>query len=100
MMPHKFPAQPMRSLPPCTPVRVTTAAGCARHSSPQVPHAALPGTPHRAGLSNLEDAVRREALQRYLEGDEEQALDLLAAARAMAEPTVRMSRTGHSGGSV
>jgi len=34
----------------------------------------------------LEDKVRREALSRYLEGDEEQALDLLAAARAIAEP--------------
>jgi hypothetical protein len=36
--------------------------------------------------AGLEDTVRREALQRYLEGEEEQALDLLAAARAMAEP--------------
>lgn len=35
----------------------------------------------------LEDQVRREALDRYLEGDEEQALDLLAVARAIAEPT-------------
>lgn len=32
----------------------------------------------------LEDFVRREAFQRYLEGDEEGALDLLAVARAMA----------------
>jgi hypothetical protein len=35
-------------------------------------------------LPGLEDVVRREALKRYLEGDEEGALDLLAAARAMA----------------
>jgi hypothetical protein len=37
----------------------------------------------------LEDTVRREALKRYLEGNEEQALDLLAVARAIAEPTLR-----------
>jgi len=47
--------------------------------------------------AELEDTVRREALRRYLEGGEEQALDLLAVARAIAEPTGRMSRTGHSG---
>jgi hypothetical protein len=33
--------------------------------------------------TDLEDHVRREALKRYLEGDEEQSLDLLAVARAM-----------------
>lgn len=32
----------------------------------------------------LEDFVRRAAFERYLEGDEEGALDLLAVARAMA----------------
>jgi hypothetical protein len=37
----------------------------------------------------LEDHVRREALKSYLEGLEEQALDLLAVARAIAEPTLR-----------
>jgi hypothetical protein len=34
--------------------------------------------------ADLEDTVRRAALKRYLEGDEEQSLDLLAVARAMA----------------
>jgi hypothetical protein len=52
----------------------------------------------RALPAELEDTVRREALKRYLEGAEEQALDFLAVARAIAEPTVRMSMTGHSGG--
>jgi len=33
--------------------------------------------------ADLEDTVRREALKRYLDGDEEQSLDLLAVARAM-----------------
>jgi hypothetical protein len=37
-------------------------------------------------ILRIEDTVRREALKRYLEGDEEGALDLLAAARAMAQP--------------
>lgn len=37
----------------------------------------------------LEDQIRREALKRYLDGDEEQALDFLAVARAIAEPTAR-----------
>lgn len=46
----------------------------------------------------LEDQVRREALRRYLEGNEEQALDFLAVARAIAEPTVRRSRSGRGGG--
>lgn len=40
----------------------------------------------------LEDQVRLEALARYLEGDEEQALDLLTFARAMAEPIARIER--------
>lgn len=40
-----------------------------------------PATP-----ADLEDTVRREALKRYLEGDEEQSLDLLAVARAITEP--------------
>lgn len=35
----------------------------------------------------LEDAARREALRWYLEGNEEGAEDLLAAARAIAGPT-------------
>lgn len=47
--------------------------------------------------AELEDTVRREALKRYLEGHEEQALDFLAVARAIAEPSVRGARTGHSG---
>lgn len=33
----------------------------------------------------LEDVVRREALARFLAGDEEGSLDLLAAAREMAD---------------
>jgi hypothetical protein len=39
--------------------------------------------------AELEDTVRREALKAYLAGGEERALDLLAVARALAEPTVR-----------
>lgn len=50
----------------------------------------------RTLAAELEDTVRREALKRYLEGAEEQALDFLAVARAIAEPTARRSRTGHS----
>jgi len=42
-----------------------------------------------ATAADLEDTVRREALERYLDEDEEQALDLLTVARAMAEPTPR-----------
>lgn len=34
--------------------------------------------------AEIEDLVRREALKRFLEGDEEGALDLLAVARTMA----------------
>jgi hypothetical protein len=45
----------------------------------------------------LEDQVRREALARYLDGEEEQALDLLAAARAIAEPTPRQAAAQTSG---
>lgn len=41
----------------------------------------------RAAVQELEDLARREALASYLKGDEEGALDLLAVARAMAEPT-------------
>lgn len=48
--------------------------------------------------AGLEDTVRREALRCYMHGDEEQALDLLAAARAMAQPVRRMSATEHSEG--
>jgi hypothetical protein len=44
--------------------------------------------------AELEDTVRREALKRYLEGAEEQALDLLAVARAIA--TVDLRRTNRA----
>lgn len=40
-------------------------------------------------MPELEDHVRREALALFLKGDEEGSLDLLAAARAMADPPVR-----------
>jgi hypothetical protein len=43
----------------------------------------------------LEDRVRREALAQFLEGEEEGALDLLAVARAMAEPNSLVPRYGH-----
>lgn len=42
----------------------------------------------RVEIEGLEDAARREALKRYLDGDEEGALDLLAAAHAMAAPAI------------
>jgi hypothetical protein len=48
--------------------------------------------------AELEDTVRREALRRYLKGGEEQALDLLAVARAMAEPAGRGSNIQNSRG--
>ena len=37
-------------------------------------------------IDGLEDQVRREALELYLKGQEEGALDLLAVAHAMADP--------------
>lgn len=46
--------------------------------------------------TELEDTVRREALARYLEGEEEQALDLLAVARAIADPATHESKGGES----
>jgi hypothetical protein len=47
--------------------------------------------------AGLEDTVRREALKCYMHGDEEQALDLLTVARAIAEPA-RRSTAQPSGG--
>jgi len=52
----------------------------------------LPATP-----ADLEDTIRREALKRYLEGGEEQSLDLLAVARAMApRESAEKSKTSDS----
>jgi hypothetical protein len=47
-----------------------------------------------AQQQELEQVVRRRALQLWLQGQEEQALDLLAVARALAPPTSRSLTIG------
>jgi hypothetical protein len=59
--------------------------------------AAAPAEQDRA----LEDRVRRAALEAYLEGQEERALDLLAVARTLApvQPLPPMMDSGRTGSS-
>jgi hypothetical protein len=55
--------------------------------------------PPAAQQRELEQVVRREALRQYLEGREEEALDLLAVARALAPAEPRISHSSTIGSS-